>query len=102
MGIFSKQVFFDEVSINNFWKWFKNNQNSDIWQINKEMGVRLLDIVGGQNTTAWYEMGWDMGRNKAYITFWADASKHTRECFKKMIELAPSDIKEKWMLRVEN
>ncbi|MDR0850819.1 MAG: hypothetical protein LBN07_05105 [Christensenellaceae bacterium] len=101
MGIFSKPEF-NEEQLKSFWVWFQNNQINDILQINKEMGERLQEICGGGHNTAWYEMGWDLGRNKAYITFWADGGKQTRGVFKKLIELAPDNIKEQLMLRVEN
>jgi len=101
MRVFSKQEI-DENLIQEFWTWFKNNQSCDIWQINKAMGTRISELCEGKPASAWFEMGWDMGRNGAYITFWADGTKSVREYFKKLIELAPYDIKNAWMLRVEN
>ena len=98
--MFSKQEF-DEVAMQDFWTWFRTNQISDILHMNREMGTRLQKLCGGKNS-GWYDMGWDLRRNKAYITFWADATKPVRNCFKRLIELAPYDIKENWELRVEN
>lgn len=103
MGIFSKQKQeFDEAAIRDFWTWFQNNKTSDIYQIQKEISTRLADIYGSVGNVGWYEMGWDIRNDSAYITFWADGSKQMRQCFEQLIKHAPGSIKETWKLRVEN
>lgn len=101
MGFFLKQEI-DEVMIRDFWDWFKNNSSSNILEIVKEATLRLQKISNGGQNGGWYEMGYDLSKNKGTITFWADGSRYQRNCFKKLAESAPDDIMEKWILRVEN
>ena len=94
-----KKQEFDEIAMNDFWIWFKNNQSNNILQIVKEMQSKF-DKICPQN--AWFDLGFDSNRNKGSIVFWADGSRNSRKCIERLVALAPSDINENWTLRVEN
>ena len=109
MGLFGdKKADVDELAAQRFWDWFKNNRDGGILSVVREMNVRLQGICGMDADSFWYDLGYEPQTSRGTLVFWADEDplfvktkeKCVRSCLKRLIELAPADVKEKWDLSV--
>ena len=109
MGLFgNKKADIDEVSAQEFWDWFRNNREGGISDVVREMNVRLQSICGTDADSFWYDLGYEPQTSKGTLVFWTDddsffikkKEKCVRSCLKRLTELAPADVKEKWEISV--